>query len=229
MKIEKTIGSLLISGSILVLIPYTILTGIFDYPAILRQETGVILTKFHEGGAPLIWTWWAFALVGLPLLGAYIFLGQKLENRFSWVRLATFIGIVGLVVQMIGLLRWPLVVPILAQQFADGNPATQAAAKIAFQVIHQYGGVGLGEHLGQLFTIAWTVMMTAAFAKTALFPKWLIGLGYLSSGIYFMAQAELVATVISSFPYWDLAGFLGSTLWLIWLIALGIRIFRVKL
>jgi hypothetical protein len=48
-KTEKTIDILLITCSIGVLISYTILTIIFDYPNILRQETGMILTKFHEG------------------------------------------------------------------------------------------------------------------------------------------------------------------------------------
>ena len=58
MKIpEKTIGILLILGALGVLIPYTVLTITFDYPSILREETGSILTKFHKGGNTLIWTW----------------------------------------------------------------------------------------------------------------------------------------------------------------------------
>ena len=68
MKSEKTIGILLIIGAVGVLVPYTILTIIFDYPNILRQETGIILTKFHDGGNRLIWTWWAFAILGLPVV-----------------------------------------------------------------------------------------------------------------------------------------------------------------
>jgi len=53
MKTEKTIGWLLIAGAMGVFIPYTILTIIFDYPDILRSETGIILTKFHAGGGRL--------------------------------------------------------------------------------------------------------------------------------------------------------------------------------
>ena len=86
MKTEKTIGILLIIGAVGVLVPYTVLTIIFDYPNILRQETGAILTKFHQGGNRLIWTWWAFAILGLPLLEAYVLLGQKLEQKFYFVR-----------------------------------------------------------------------------------------------------------------------------------------------
>jgi hypothetical protein len=228
-KTEKTIGILLIIGGILLFIPYTILSIIFEYPVILRQDTGVILTKFHEGGSTLIWTWWAFAMVGLPLVEAYILIGQKLENKLYFVRWATVLGVVGLIVQMIGLLRWTFVVPVLATHYVNGNDMVKEAAKIGFQVVHQYGGVVLGEHIGQLFTIAWTIMMTSAFSKLKLLPKWVIGLGYGSSVIYLLAQTELFATVIPHFPVIDLAGFIGSTLWLIWLIIVGFKFLKIDI
>jgi hypothetical protein len=228
-KTEKTISNLLIIGAVLLFVPYTILTITFDYPDILREDTGTILTRFKAGGDALIWTWFAFALVGLPLVGAYVLIGQKLENKVSQVRWATTLGIIGLVVQMVGLLRWTFVVPMLANAYATGDEMTKSASVIAFQTIHQYGGVVLGEHLGQLFTILWTVMITAAFQKLRLLPNWLIWWGYIASGIYFLAQGELLATVMPSFPVLDIAGFLGSTLWLIWLIVLGVKFRKLEL
>lgn len=221
MKTDKTIGLLLIVGAVGVLVPYSILTLIFDYPDILREDTGVILTKFHAGGNTLIWTWWAFAILGLPLLVAYVLLGQRLEHKFVFIRWATTLGVVGLLVQMIGLLRWAFVVPVLAEHFITGNEMTKEASKIAFEVVHQYGGVVLGEHIGQLFTIAWTVALTRAFSQLRLFPKWTIGLGYMASFIYLLAQSELFATVMPAFPVMDAAGFVGSTLWIIWLLVIG--------
>src|SRR5436190_21964153 len=106
MRTERTIGLLLILGAIGVFIPYTILTIIFDYPDILRQDAGVILSKFHEGGSSLILTWFLFALLGLPFIPAYTLIGQKLENKFSFVKWTTTIGVISVIVQMIGLLRW---------------------------------------------------------------------------------------------------------------------------
>ena len=224
MKINKSIGGLFIVGAIALFIPYTMLTIIFEYPDILRQDTATILTKFHEGGNSLIWTWFAFAITGIPLLPAYIMLGQKLENKAPLVRMATTIGVIGLIVQMVGLLRWTFVVPVLADTFIHAtDEATKAAALVAFKTIHQFGGVILGEHLGQLFTIAWTVMISLSFAKLKLFPKWVNGLGFVSSFIYLLAQAELFSTVMPGFPVWDLAGFIGSTLWLVWLVVIGIK------
>jgi hypothetical protein len=68
-----------------------------------------------------------------------------------------------------------------------------------------------------------------AFDKLRLFPKRLIWPGYFSSVIYLLARAELFKTVIPSFQVWDMAGFIGSTLWLIWLILTGIKFLKVKI
>jgi len=229
MKTEKIIGLLLILGVIGVFIPYTILTIIFDYPDILRQDAGVILTKFHEGGASLIFIWFLFAFLGLPILIAYISIGQKLENKFYFVRSATTLGVISVIVQMAGLLRWVFVVPVLATDFVNAtSETTKETSRITFQAVHQYGGVLLGEHLGQLFTVAWTIMIAAAFNKLHLFPKWVIWLGYISAIIYLLAQADLFATVIPGFPVWNLAGLIGSTLWLIWLLIVGIKFLKVE-
>lgn len=219
----RTIGLLLIASAVLLLIPYTALTIIFNYPVILRQDTATVLTRFYEGGSALTWTWFAFAIMGIPLIPAYIFMGQRLENQAPLVRLATRAGVIGLVVQMIGLLRWTFVVPVLADTFVHAtDAATKASAIIAFKTIHQFAGVLLGEHMGQLFTIGWTVLMTVSFIKLKLFPRWVHVFGLAGSFIYLLAQAELFATVMPQFPVWDMAGFIGSTLWLVWLIIIGV-------
>jgi hypothetical protein len=229
MKTDKIIGLLLITGAVGVFIPYTILTITFEYPDILRQDAGAVLTKFHDGGSSLILTWWAFAILGIPLLIAYILIGQKFENRLGFIKWVTTLGVISGIVQIIGLLRWVFVVPVIANNYvAAGDYASKEAAKISFQTIHQLGGVLLGEHIGQLFTVAWTIMILYAFIKLKSFPKWVSWLGIISSIIYLLAQAELFATVIQDFPFWDMAGFIGSTLWLLWLIIIGTMFIKIK-
>ena len=225
MRPEKTIGWLLIIGAAGVLIPYTILTISFDYPGILREETSIILSRFHEGGNKLIGTWSIFALGGITLIPAYILIGQKLETRSLLVPTATVFGVIGLIVQMIGLLRWTFVVPVLASSYVNTtDQAIKASAMISFKTIHQFGGVLLG---GQLFTIIWTVLISIAFNRLKMVPKWITWLAFISSAIYLLSQAELLATVIPDLLVWDLAGFVGSTLWLIWLIIIGIKFLRI--
>lgn len=227
---KKITGFLFILGALGVFIPYTILTITFDYPDILRSDPGEILVKFREGGQSLIFTWWLFAVLGLPMVIANVQLGKALEDKSPAVRWITVFGVMGLFVQMIGLLRWAFVVPILSEQYFIGDTLDKEIAISLFRVIHQYGGVVLGEHLGQLFTIIWVMGISFILDAQKLVKPWMTVLGFGSSAIYLLAQAELFATVIPGFPVWGLAGFLGSTLWLIWLIALGILlIFSLKI
>lgn len=225
MPSSKLTGALFVAGSAALLIPYSVLTKTFEYPDILREDTSVILKRFNEGGTPLILAWFAFALSGVPLIPAFILLGRILRSRSALARVATTFGIVGLVVQMAGLLRWTFVVPVLADLYVNTNdPAIKAAAIVTFKAVHQYGGVVLGEHIGQLFTITWTILISMAFGRLKAMPKWIVVSGYVLSLVYLLAQAELLATVIHGFPRWDMAGFLGSTLWIAWMIVVGIKL-----
>jgi hypothetical protein len=202
-------------------VPYVVLSLTFEYPQVLRQETGEILRKFRGGGHGLIATWWVFALLGMPLLVALVRLGQWLENQFPFVRWATTLGIIGLLVQMVGLLLWPFVVPVLARHYEEGNAVIRQARLLAFEVVQQYGGVILGEHLGQLFTIIWTLALNRALALLGWFPRWVVTLDYVVPCIYVCAHLELCATVIPGFPVVPYPGLMGSSLRLAMFLAVG--------
>jgi Domain of unknown function (DUF4386) len=203
----------------------------FDYPDILRMPTADILTKFQAGGDSLIYTWLAFAWVGLPLLFGALMLKRVLEKENSpLLETATNIGVLGFVVQVIGLLRWVFVVPVLARLFTDPgtDSATQASISAVFVAVHQYGGVILGEHLGQVFTILWMAMISAIIYNSPLFSKWVAWLGWIASVIYLLAQTELLGIAIPEFPSIGWAGLVGSLLWLLWMIVMGVYLVRAK-
>ncbi|MFD3164618.1 DUF4386 domain-containing protein [Herpetosiphon sp. NSE202] len=229
--VRQLTGWSLILGSLLVNIPYALLISNFDYPDILRAPVDQILRQFAAGGSGLIYIWLAFAWVGLPLLFASIMLKRLPE--FAGAALsetASTIGVIGFVMQVIGLLRWVFVVPIIAQSYLDplASAATKASLATMFQVVHQYGGVVLGEHIGQLFMIIWMLLLSAIIYRSASFPKWLAWLGWLAAFIYSLAQTELLATVLPTIPVIDWTGLVGSLLWLAWMTSLGIMILRQK-
>ena len=228
---RKLTGIFFIVGAILVNIPYTLLIVNFDYPDILRQPTAELLTRFHAGGDALIYTWLAFAWIGLPLLLGAVMLKRILVSENSpFLELAMTLGVIGFVVQVIGLLRWVFVVPVLARLFTDPttDSTTQAAISAVFIAVHQYGGVILGEHLGQLFTILWMGLISGITYKSKIFSKWVAWLGWFASAAYLLAQMELLATAIPDFPVIGWAGLYGSLLWLMWMIVVGIYLVRYK-
>ena len=230
-KLRKLTGFFFIIGAILVNIPYTLLIMNFDYPDILRQPTEEILTRFQAGGTSLIYTWLAFAWVGLPMLFGTFLLKRVLEKENSpFLETATTIGVIGFIVQVVGLLRWVFVIPVLARLFADPgtDPVTKAAIPAVFIAVHQYGGVILGEHLGQFLIIIWMSIISGIIYKSKIFSKWVAWLGWFASAIYILAQTELFATAIPTFPVIDWAGLYGSLLWILWMIVLGVYLVKYK-
>ena len=230
---EKTFrnlaGIFFIVGALLVNIPYTLLIINFDYPDILRLPAAEILTKFQAGGSSLIYTWLAFAWVGLPMLLGAIMLKRILaDENAPFLETATTLGVIGFIVQVVGLLRWVFVVPVLARIFTDPttDSVTKAALPLVFSAVHQYGGVILGEHLGQFLIILWMSMLSGILYKSKRFSKWVAYLGWIASAVYILAQTELLATAIPSFPVIGWAGLYGSLLWLLWMIVVGVYLVK---
>jgi hypothetical protein len=230
-QFRQLAGLFFVLGAVLINIPYTLLIVNFDYPDILRAPVDQILTQFQAGGNPLIYTWLAFAWVGLPILFSMIMLNQILEKeKPSFLETATTIGVIGGIVQIIGLLRWVFVIPIIARLYADPGTATATKESLSalFMVVHQYGGVILGEHIGQFFSIIWMSMISAIIYKSPLFAKWIAWLGWIASAMFILAQTELFATVIPGFPVISWAGLYGSLLWLFWIIVVGVYLIKNK-
>ena len=233
-QIRQLTGILLVVGAILVNIPYALLISTFDYPDILRASTSDILIQFSEGGSRLIWTWLAFAWVGMPILLAILWLPRALKDEKNSDKgqlvgnVATFFGATSLMAQMIGLLRWPFVVPVLARLYTapTATEATRDAVAAVFQAVHQYGGVVIGEHIGQSFIILWMVLLSVSMLRQASAPCWLPWTGFVAAGIYALAQGEVLSTVLPGLQYWSEAGLVGSLMWIGWLIALGVVLLR---
>jgi len=230
-QFRQLTGLFFIIGAVLVNIPYTLLIMNFDYPDILRAPVAQILTQFHAGGDALIYTWLAFAWIGLPMLLGAIMLKRILEREsFPFLETATALGVIGFIVQVIGLLRWVFVVPVLARLFTDPatDSVTKASISAVFVAVHQYGGVVLGEHLGQFLTILWTSMISGIIYKSSIFSKWVAWLGWFASAVYLLAQTELLATAIPDFPVIGWAGLYGSLLWLAWMICVGVYLVKYR-
>jgi hypothetical protein len=118
------------------------------------------------------------------------------------------------------------VVPALAGGYVDGDPTTKAAFAAAWTAQHQFGGALLGEHLGQLLAIGWSVTVSVLVLRTGMLARWVGWAGLGASVLYLFNQGDILATAVPGFPVFDLAGFLGSSLWALWVIALGVAVLR---
>ncbi len=226
-RLRRMTGGLFVTGALAFAAAATVLSSTFDWPDILREPADVVLSEFAAGGPSLVWTWfataWTYAVLAVPILLLPTVLGRRSDPA---LRAATYAGATSVVLALIGFLRWVFVVPPLADSYVTGDATTRAAVEAAWTAQHQFGGALLGEHLGQLLAIAWSVTISVAILRNRVLPRWLGAVGLVVSAIYLLNQGDILATAVPDFPVWDLAGLLGSTGWGLWVAALGVVLLR---
>jgi hypothetical protein len=120
---ETVTGIVMIGVPILFNAGFAMLAQRFDYPDILRQPTHEVLMRFRDGGSALVLIWWAFALSAVLFAPLAVLLGGQLTGADgNLVALSVVIGVLASVVQFLGLIRWPFLVPYLARVDADAEP-----------------------------------------------------------------------------------------------------------
>ena len=114
--------------------PFILLVTTFDYPDILPEPAGDILTWFYDGGNILLLQWYAFGIITLFLIFPFLMLKKVMHNDDnSYMGIATTIGVISIIAQVVGIMRWVFVIPGLADTYVD--PAcTQIARELAVVV-----------------------------------------------------------------------------------------------
>ena len=219
----RTTGILLIAVPLVFTAGFTGLQVSFDYPDILRHPAGEVLSRFAAAGADLHLYWYAMMVAALAMIPAAIGLGLNLWQRDRHLAaLSIGAGVLAGLVQALGLLRWVMLVPGLAAGYTapDATEAQRQLAVALFDAANRYLGMGVGEHLGYLFTAAWTVLIAALIVRqhrNIAAAGALIALGVLAG----MAEpfGAPLAGAINAISY---------TLWAVWTLVLGAVVLRGK-
>jgi len=214
------------TGILLIVLPvafnvaFAALAKAFDYPDVLRRPTSEILDRFRAGGSRLVTLWWAFAMTALAFVPVAVLVSDVVDGNATVLRLAAAVGVLAGLVQLLGLLRWPFLVPYLARVDADASPARREAVDVVFQAFHRYLGVAVGEHLGYLLTGAWSVLVGVALA-----PGWLGLVGIVVGALLTLCSLEFVGRFEPA--GWRLAGSLVPVVyvaWSLWLAGVGVAL-----
>lgn len=216
-----------ITGIVLIALPlafnvvFFALARAFEYPDILRKPTDVILKRFLDGGPRLVALWYAFAVTALLAIPMALLVQHVFPDQPALAGASAIIGVLSGLVQGMGLLRWPLLVPSLAAQHAavDASPEQRAAVAVVFSAFHQYVGVVIGEHLGYLFTGSWTILVSIMMFASPVFSPLL--------GIFGIVSALGVMAGLLEPAGWKPAGAINAIsyiVWSLWLIASGVTL-----
>lgn len=220
------------SGIVLIAVPllfnagFALLGQRFDYPDILRRPTHEILERFRAGGTALVLIWWQFALSAVLFSALVGLLAVAVDDADrAVVVLGAVFGILASLVQFLGLIRWPFLVPYLARVAAEAGPHSPRgeAVDVVFQAANRYLGVAVGEHLGYAFSGIWSILAGVALIDSAVAPDWLGVVGVVIGPLSLLCSLEFVGSAEES--GWKLAGALTPityVVWSLWLLAVGV-------
>jgi hypothetical protein len=228
------VSSDVVAGILLIGLPvafnaaFALLAARFDYPDILRKSTDEVLARFRQGGSALVLVWWVFALSAVLLAPLAIVLARALRDADETIlQVGAAIGVLAALVQFLGLIRWPFLVPYLARIAPEptASSAQREAVDVVFQSFNRYLGVAVGEHLGYLLTGAWTLLAGVAIVQSTAVPV-VLGLPAIVIGPTLMlCSLEFVG------PFeptgWKLAGRVtpvAYVAWSLWLVATGVAL-----
>jgi Domain of unknown function (DUF4386) len=202
----KLTASLMIAAAVLANVGFTALGSIFNYPDVLKEPAGEVLASFraHEGAVS---AWFTVLALAAALL-APIAIGVGRLSQARAMGIAVWVGVAAAAVQVIGLSRWPILVPGYA---ADD-------ARESFTTASDILGTAIGETLGYLLTAVWTVLVIAALGRSFA-GRWFVVLGVAGASLVFVGVFSPL-----DLPVIDTANFIGYVLWSIWLIAFGVTI-----
>jgi Domain of unknown function (DUF4386) len=226
---EQTVaGLVLIATPLLFNAGFTLLAQRFDYPDILRRPTHEVLERFRAGGTNLILIWWAFALSAVLFAALAVLLAIAIDDaNATVVVLGLVFGVLAAVVQFLGLIRWPFLVPYLARVSEEAEPGSPRAeaVDVVFQSFNRYLGVAVGEHLGYAFTGVWSILAGVALVDSTVVADWLGVIGVILGPLFVLCSLEFVGRTEDS--GWELAATLTPITyigWSLWLIAVGVAL-----
>jgi hypothetical protein len=197
----------LVAGAVLANVAFAALGSVFDYPEVLQRPAAEVLAAFRADQSTIVLLFCVLALAAALLAPGAVLLGRLIPGPAG--RWSARVGVAAAAVQVIGLLRWPLIVPSLG----PGGTGT-------FETIHTVLGTVVGETFGYVLTALWTILVARAL-RHAMAPRWVPDLG--------VAAAVLVVAGVGvplGLPGAGLANFAGYVLWTIWLVALAALLWR---
>lgn len=208
----RTTAALLVAGAVLVNAAFLGLGSVFDYPDVLNQPPSEVLATFAERRWPVSALFLLLA-TGAALLAPIALRLGRLGSSAA-LRASVPVGIAAALVQVVGLLRWPLLVPGLA-----ATPTDPGAIE-TFGRLNLVLGTIVGETLGYALTAAWTVLVAVGLRRTLLGP--------VLSMVGIVAAAMISTGVVEPLevPLVGLVNFVGYIVWSGWLIAVAVVILR---
>ena len=223
--VERLTAILLIAQFVLMLAALFILGAAINWPASLDEPAAVNLPLILEQAGAVTLGYGSYFLSSLllaPIALLVYALGREGDGHVTLL-VAAGLGVLASFAKLLGISRWLLVMPVLAQSYIDPavSDATRAAITVAYDTLNSYSG-GVGELLGvSLLSGLWTLLVSTVLLRgSTLAPRWMGVFGLVAGVLLLGSLPAVVGVDVGPIPL--IQGFA----WQFWLLALGIFFLR---
>jgi len=212
-------GSMSVLQGLLLFVPLTVLGAAINWPESLSDPADVALPRLLENEGAVRLGYVAYLIYSVLFAVTMMLLVRYAKTRAS-IGLGSMItgfAIASTVARCIGIIRWLVPVPVLAELYAAStDEAERTAISVTFEALNSFGGT-IGEVLGvSIFAAISIGLFAIAALKTRALPLWIGAFGLIAALAVLATAVELLGMDASSLI------FLGTTVVQLWFLATGI-------
>lgn len=226
---RRSTAALLLGFTVLNLAAAVLLGAAYGWPAVLDEPAAVVLPAFAAAQTAVVAGFLLQTLLSVALVPITIGLHHEVGGGSRlWPLTVAGFGILSGLTQTLGWIRWPIVVPGLAESWLDPatTPGTRAALEAAYETLNSYAGGALGEYLGWLFQALWAIGITVLLVRSRVVGPVAALIGAALTAVW--ALSFLVGPFAPALAegLFGTAGFSAYAGWFLWLGAVGLVLLR---
>ncbi len=162
---RRAAGLLLLVQFVLMWSAFSILATSINWPQSLGDPAAVALPRLLDNAGAVALGYGAYLLSALAMIPLAVMLRDTLGMTGTLGRLAVAFGTIAGLAKALGIIRWHVLMPGLAEQYVAGDAATRASVAVVYEAFNAYAG-GIGEVLGvALFSGLWTLTLAVALHR----------------------------------------------------------------
>jgi hypothetical protein len=213
---------------IVLVIGFSVLATVFEFPEVLRESAEYRLRLYREGQSVIMPIYWLLAMTGFSQIAMTVFLHRSFQNRNSTIlHFALIFGILTGILQTLGFIRWAILIPYLAEQITvpTATATTREIIALLEGAFNRYAGMAIGEHTANICLGLWTLLLGVSMLKRLLFDR---RLGWVGIGIGMLAMCLALEQLGIAPALFEILVDFGFPLWAVWLVVLGVSLLRTK-
>ncbi len=190
----RWIAALVALEGLLIFVPLVILGAAIDWPGSLDAPANEQLPLIYDEANAVRLGYFFYLIYSVLFwpVGLLIIRTVSKEEK-PLLQIAAGFAAISAMARTIGIIRWLVPMPVLAEQYVDPatSESTKASIEVTYQMLNDFGGT-IGEVLGvSMFAASWLVLVSVVILQTRTMPRWLGLFGIVAGLLLYAPIIEL--------------------------------------